>query len=295
MALDQAIGIASSLAVLLTAVAAIFTAVGTFRTVRQMQRQMEASYRPELTFSGVAVKGEAGSPQCPLPTHWTIPLFAATEVSSAVSAAVTFLPQSQWTQPNINLYNVGLGAATSVTILWDLPIAKMVTQINALAQQTLTPVYYKYEKDLLSLESEIWGKKTLIWSSSIRTTSIDYILPESQRGGHYLYYVGGMPIMIPPVFTDLVSAYLYFSIMKKESDTQFESPVLSAVISYNDISGFRYQDVFKVKCDITLVTHPQQDRPMTFEGSLQSEKVGVIKAPRFFQRFRVFHRDANFP
>jgi hypothetical protein len=41
---NQTIGIVGNVAAFLTALAAVLTAVGTFQTVRQMQRQMEASF-----------------------------------------------------------------------------------------------------------------------------------------------------------------------------------------------------------------------------------------------------------
>jgi hypothetical protein len=95
------------------------TAVGTFLTVRQMQRQMEASYRPELTFARVFVKGEAESPQCPLLTRWTeTPRFMEgwTGGGTAITLVKTSIPLGRF---HTNLYNIGLGAVTGISITWS--------------------------------------------------------------------------------------------------------------------------------------------------------------------------------
>jgi hypothetical protein len=127
-ATNQTIGIISNVAALLAALAAMLTAVGTFLTVRQMQRQMEASYRPELTFARVFIKGEAHSPQYPLPTRWTeAPRLTENWSGDGVSAGATI---TLTRVPVVwgfytNLYNIGLGAATSINIVWNFAVEDM--------------------------------------------------------------------------------------------------------------------------------------------------------------------------
>jgi hypothetical protein len=59
MTLDQIIASIGSFGALLSALAALAAATGTFVTVRQMRRQTEASYRPELTFARVEITASA--------------------------------------------------------------------------------------------------------------------------------------------------------------------------------------------------------------------------------------------
>jgi hypothetical protein len=259
---------ASTFATFLAALAAMVTAVGTLLTVRQMQRQMEASYRPELTFPRTWVRAEVESPQCPLPIRWVPPQ----DPSSAVT--VVSPPQKSYLQ----LYNVGLGAATNVRGEWNLPVVEMIQEINAMAQRALTPVYYKYERDSVSLHSDIWPIIHLNWSigSVSRNFVIDYILPEKQPT--YFYFGGGATLEIPLPFIYLVSSCLYFRVMQKDATSSLETPPLNMKISYHDISGRKHEGEFNLRLHVMGLTPPQENTSMAFDGYIEAEKVALNKA-----------------
>jgi hypothetical protein len=265
---NQTLGIVSNIAALLAAMAAMLTAVGTFLTVRQMQRQMEASYRPELTFARVFVKGEAESPQCPLPMRWTeMPRFmedwtgGGTTTAAVVTATLPLLITR--TRLPTRLYNIGLGAATSISVTWSFPVEAMVEEINRLAQRTLTPAYYDYKEGILSLESQTWPKMSVFWRNE-QKDSLDYIMPESAQKA-------GVALEIPGTYTHLVSAYLYLRFIQKDDKQELKMPRLNVLISYHDISGRRHQVSFNL-CIHLIAMGTKQDSPMTFEGYIEAEK-----------------------
>ena len=150
------------------------TAVGTFLTVQQMQRQMEASYRPELTFARVYLKAEPDSPSTPLPTHWTEQPLPTHWTEYTTTSTKTTAP----TWFSMNLYNVGLGAATNINVVWNFAVEDMVEEINRLAQRTLSPAFYEYKQGVLSLVSPTWPEITISWENE-KKASLDYIMPES--------------------------------------------------------------------------------------------------------------------
>jgi hypothetical protein len=149
------IGVLSDVAALVAALAAMLTAVGTFLTVRQMQRQMQASYRPELTFARVFLKAEPDSTSSsPVPTHWTAqPRYPVTVTYT------TLTPAPAWGFFT-NLYNVGLGAATSVNVVWNFALEDMIEEVNRVAQRTLTPAFYEYKGERYFLIRRL-GRNTL--------------------------------------------------------------------------------------------------------------------------------------
>jgi len=112
-ATNQTIGIIIHVTALLVALVAMLTAAGTLLTVRQIQRQMEASYRPELTFARVFLKGEAESSECPLPTKWTErPRFTET-ASTIILTPLTPAPSLSF---YTSLYNIGLEPRRASTL-----------------------------------------------------------------------------------------------------------------------------------------------------------------------------------
>jgi len=264
-------GALSNVAALVAALAAMVTAWGTLQTVRQMQIQMEASYRPELTFARVYLKAEPDSPSTPLPTHWTeqpLPTHWTEEPRFPVSGTTT--STSKITAPAwffTNLYNVGLGAATSINVVWNFAVEDMIEEINRLAQRTLTPAFYEYNKGALSLESQTWPKETIFWEAE-KKASLDYIMPEST---HHT----SAALRIPLTYIQLFSTYLYLNLLQNDNRSEIKPFPLQIDISYGDISGQRHQVSFSLRVNLIAArsASKRKDSSMTFDAYLDAEKV----------------------
>ena len=271
-------GALSNVAALVAALAAMVTAWGTLQTVRQMQIQMEASYRPELTFARVYLKAEPDSPSTPLPTHWTeqpLPTHWTEEPRFPVSGTTT--STSKITAPAwffTNLYNVGLGAATSINVVWNFTIEGMIEEVNRLAQRTLTPAFYEYNKGALSLESQTWPPRTILWENE-KKASLDYIMPEST---HHT----AAALRFPLTYIQLFSTYLYLQILQKDNRAetkifplQIDTFPLQIDISYGDISGRRHQVSFSLRVNVEIIasTSKKKNSPVTFDAYIDAEKV----------------------
>ena len=263
------IGVLSNVAALVAGLAAMATAVGTFLTVQQMQRQMEASYRPELTFARVLLKAEPDSPSSPLPTHWTeqprYPVSGTTTSTNTITVPAWF---------TTNLYNVGLGAATSINVVWNFTIEGMIEEVNRLAQRTLTPAFYEYNKGALSLESQTWPPRTILWENE-KKASLDYIMPEST---HHT----AAALRFPLTYIQLFSTYLYLQILQKDNRAetkifplQIDTFPLQIDISYGDISGRRHQVSFSLRISLISIVSAskRKDSSMTFDAYIDAEKV----------------------
>lgn len=275
-------GIAATLA----AIAAMAAAVGTFRTVRQMKTQMEASYRPEIAIPRVRVKGEAESSAFPLPLNWNTPPL---ETPSGTVISYPIGPHSM--RFILQLHNIGLGAATGVKVDWCFPVVDMVDKVNTLAQRALVPVFFEFKNDILSFHSDIWPTKLMCnWIGNARSEYIDYITPANES----LYYSGGATLPIPMPFILLSSSYLYFSMSLKEEDRvyDFDIPPLRALITYHDISGQSRQTCFDISLHTSLVTTepsqgiaPQSQKMIKFEGYIEARKIDSVTvhhAQQFF-------------
>ena len=131
MKIDQLIALLASLGACLSAVA-------TFLTVRQIRKQSESSFRPDLTFSSTTFKGSPNpSPLLPKslsPDFWTNEE-ATTDVLKDGAVATEFPIFSRF---GIPLLNLGLGTAKNIAVSWSFPLENLVKQINELAQRTFS-------------------------------------------------------------------------------------------------------------------------------------------------------------
>ena len=106
---QETISIISSLIASLTAIAALVTAIATILTAREIRKQREASYRPELAFLETRVYGYASDISGGIPTTWS-----ETEIAD--------LKQSSWY--DLRLHNIGFDTAKNVEVSWDYPVSK---------------------------------------------------------------------------------------------------------------------------------------------------------------------------
>jgi len=226
MTIDQIIA-------LLASVGACLAALATFLTVRQIAKQREASYRPELALSRTVFDGSADPiTKGALPTLWV----RKAQDGEAEPTSRTFA---------IPLRNVGLGTAKGVAVSWSFPISEVVEEVNQLAQRSLTPAYFTYENGALSVKSDSLGNSTSFWRNQDRD-SIDYVLPAAVQKEPVLVH-------LPHTYIQLCSALLFLGAKDKDRKSFPEIPVLRASFDYYDIGARKHQAVFEIKFQLVAL------------------------------------------
>jgi hypothetical protein len=147
---------------------------------------------------------------------------------------------------SVPLRNIGLGAAKEVELNWSFPIEKVVFEVNNIAQRTLMPAYFKYENEILSLNSEELSASFSMWRNQ-KHDFVDYVLPASIDQT-------GVRIHIPAAYIDLVSALIFFSTKDKNFDSFPNIPILRLQLEYFDIGGDKQQASFDIELNICSIS-----------------------------------------
>lgn len=149
---------------LITSIAACLTAAATFRVARQMSMQRSESYKPQLVVT--RTQFEAQSHDGGLTHKW--------EKSGIKDQK--YQKSNSITEISATVVNVGFGAAKDVTARWVFPVGKLVSTINRAAQESLTPIYFKWNEIALSIKSETSGNSTHFWGP-YKQQYFDFVLP----------------------------------------------------------------------------------------------------------------------
>lgn len=231
---------------LLASLGACFSAIATFLTVRQIAKQREASYRPELAFSRVLVECTKDLlTEGSIPTHWT-----PQERDKKINASLRDF--------SLPLRNIGLGTAKNVSISWSFPFESVTKQINETAQKTLSAAYFTFDKDSLSIDSENLGKSTSMWINQ-KQMSLDYVLPAATTHE---------PVMLnlPHAYIQVVSSLLYFSAKDKKFSP--EIPPLIAKVEFYDIGEAKHTSTFNIQFQVSAIGNTGE----FICGSIESQK-----------------------
>lgn len=217
---------------LLASLGACFSAIATFLTVRQIAKQREASYRPELALSRIYVECtkdplDSGA----LPTLWS------PEGENGHTDSLKWF--------SLPLQNIGLGTAKAVTVFWEFPFDNVTKQVNELAQKTLSAAYFTFDKDTLSLDSENLGKCTSMWRNQNQEI-LDYVLPAA---------VHTEPVMLrlPHAYIQIVSALIYFAAKDKDKKSFPEIPPLIANIEFYDIGEVKHGAKYAIHFQLEMI------------------------------------------
>jgi hypothetical protein len=160
---------------------------------------------------------------------------------------------------SLSLRNVGLGAAKEVTLKWSFPIENIVSSINKKAQTTLTPIYFDYKNEVLSIRSERLHTATSMWGNQ-KCSFVDYVLPASID--QY-----GIPVHLPPAYIELVSALIF--LFSKDDVILFpEIPALKLELEFFDIGGAKRNSYFDIDLSLGVIYKGGEG----FHGYLQSKK-----------------------
>lgn len=225
---------------LLASLGACFSAVATFWTVREIKKQREASYRPELALSRTLVECTkdplvAGA----IPNFWTIQSGAMSTSWAGEDGKI----ESQSRAFSLPLRNIGLGTAKTVSVLWSFPFKNVTKQVNELAQKTLSSAYLTLENDVLSFDSEDLGNRISVWRNQKQET-LDYVLPAAVH--HEL-----VMLMLPDAYITIVSSLIYFGFKYEDEKSHSpEIPPLIANVEFSDIGDGRHSTKFSIQFNV---------------------------------------------
>lgn len=239
MTIDQLVATGASIGACMSAIAA-------FLTVRQVSKQREASYRPELVISRTVFEcGLNTASSKSIPDNWM--------KKDIDQKDIDFL--QSFTVP---LRNVGLGAAKEVSVKWSFPIEELVANVNKLAQESLTPAYFEYKNEILSLKSDSLGASTSMWMNQQKAT-IDFVLPAP---------IDQTPVelVIPRAFIQLVSAFIHFSGKTDRFNHLEKIAILTVDLDYLDIGGKKHKSKFALNTTIIMVVNKGE----AFSGQIES-------------------------
>lgn len=241
MTIDQIIALSAS-------VGTFISAIATLLTVKQMSHQRQASYLPELVLSRTIFEGSPSQiTDGTIPTRW-IP-----KTDGVIKSEIMHFF-------SLPLTNVGLGAAKDISVSWSFPIEEVISQINDLAQQSLTPLYFILEDGAVSKKSESLGSCISFWKNQQYET-LDYVLPVSVQKEP-------IPLKIPPVFVLLTSSLLFVSSKNKDSKSTLSIPQLVARLKYRDIGNKTHSTNFEISLQVTAYGGDGS----FFHGYLESKK-----------------------
>jgi hypothetical protein len=242
MTIDQLVAMTASIGACMSAIAA-------FLTVKQISKQRESSYRPELAISQTEFECISN----PL-TNKKIPDTWVIKNRNSQEKEIDFFKNF-----TIPLRNVGLGAAKEVSIKWSFPFEKTVIHVNDLAQKSLTPAYFEFKNQVLTLNSDNLGSYASMWGNQ-QKTKIDFVLPAP---------IDQMPVelILPLAYIQLASALVYFSAKTKNFDFKNEIPTLHLSLDYLDIGGKKYQSKFAIDINLSMIANEGE----MFSGYIESK------------------------
>lgn len=211
---------------LLTSTAACLSAIAAFVVVRQNYKQRISSYKPELVFVKTPAK---------------FPSFDET------GGLPNLADDTQKRDVSIPIVNVGLGAARNLRISWRFPVDQVVSSVNRLAQESLTPVYFEYKNGFLCKKSQ--NEWFIPWHDGL---DIDFVLPAS---------IQQVPteLRLPGVYTALGFAFHHFAFKRASKDDRptpwdsLEFPPLECRLEYSDIGGIRHRVDLLLRMTLVMI------------------------------------------
>lgn len=241
MTIDQTISLAASIGACLSAIAA-------FLAVRQVSKQRESSYKPELVLSKTIFECLPNFvTEGNIPDRWA--------PSKENNEEETNLLRS-FSMP---LRNVGLGAAQNIKVTWSFPIEIIVSTVNEITQKSLVPAYFKYENEMLSLKSEGMGGSTSMWGNQ-KNRRIDFVLPAAMDSSP-------VELELPHAYIQIVSALIHFSAKAENLESFLEIPPLDVDIEFSDIGGGQHKSKFSISTELISVSGKGE----TFHGYVESQ------------------------
>lgn len=221
----------------LTSLAALLTAYASLRAVKEMKIQRASSYMPEPMFTKTYFYTYWGNPKKGLPIYWSPdtldkPPFKVDEYRSSRS----------YFDVQFECFNVGMGVAKNVEILWSFELEKFIEVLKKLDKQEIFRITIG-EDGFVTIFSKKLDYLTTLRIEEKTLLEFKFILPFGVSDTLTL-------ARVPTSYTELYSIFLYLFIDESTDKSSVgidEIPSLKGVITYNDIENDKYKASFSAK------------------------------------------------
>lgn len=224
------------------AVAALLTAIATFRMVREMKTQREAAYRPYLSFEKAYFSVQAVDfGTFSYPKKWNETIVSDFYVEDPA--------KFETIKYNLKLFNIGFAAARNVEVKVSFDQVALIKQIKDLETKIPSTSKVKIEETnvLLAISpSAIFEKGAFAFGKDIgKNTDFTAILPISINKEFY-------PVDIPLAFIELVNVYMYYAGLLLGTKEKMEPsiPILNIHIEYKNIFNVQKTQRFTIASEI---------------------------------------------
>lgn len=259
---DQIIALSASIAACVSGVAGAISGFAALRTNKEMVRQRQASYQPELAFSRVVFDARSKPVvETALPLYW-IPRDGQQSPDGTASPAKTNL--------TLPLSNVGLGAARDVQITWSFALDQAIERLNDAAQRTNTSASFKQENQIVHVSGDAFGNFSSFWRNQ-KQASLNYVMPLTDAGGT-------IPVEIPDAYIAIYCIEIFLTLKQAsqangEKTLSFDLPNLLADIRYSDIGGSIHHRTFEFTTDIVAAASDGK----SFAGIINCRNIRINK------------------
>lgn len=220
-------------------IATWFTMVIVFLTLREMERQRKSSQKPDLIIPTVELRGFSTKEK-------NQKLLIPTELSNEVPHGNNEDTLNSKTYPELEIYNIGFGAAKNIQLVWVLDnVEKTVEAIKNYCYLNSIPIVMKFESDSLNVELD--GQKVFMpfEYQSTMTQRYHYILPASVKPAPLTSYFPEYLIHI------LLPVIICLEIAQSEKKNSrrinfFDSLSVELQLKYEDISNTKYVKKYQV-------------------------------------------------
>lgn len=220
MTIDQLIA-------LITSIATFITSIIVLLTLFEMQKQRKSAYKPEIVLK-TPVKFHIYLEECEnvyLPFIWS-----SNELKKINLNELNF-------SIYIDAFNIGLGSAKSIEVMWDFELDKILKRIKNKDTENFFDI--EYNDSMLRITFQ--GIAMIMNMENNCHWRYDYILPSQSKQG-------SLKFELPRPFLDLFSIILYLEYFKKDT-LNFDFPNLKLKLKYEDIGNNIYKKEFNLNFD----------------------------------------------
>jgi hypothetical protein len=223
----------------IASVAALITAVIVFFTLREMILQRQLSYKPDLVCKPSFFSCSANIQETL--TNWEI------SVNSRFQTRPDKIDdQKNLRHPSIEIFNIGLGAAKNIEVIWQFDYKKAI-EFTKKASMTLGFKVF-IEDEILAIKGSNFG--TYINIKASLSNALDYVLPVS------IAYKPAT-IMVPSPFFDLLALNYIFQHYKGPLEkVKYELPgfpQLIMLLKYFDVGGNCHTRTFRTDPKVSII------------------------------------------
>lgn len=225
---------------LLTAIAALITAIVTLVTIREIKKQREHSYQPDLDIANFDVR-----------------IYKYDYDEKEDDKDLTFLYYSKdrlnpdekldgYNELLLDINNIGFGAAKEVNWEWSFDFYNAKDVINLSENE----FEYDEEKEELSITiPELKIEWTYLLYEENDTDCLNFILPYSIENRENT-------IRLPNYFIDLFWLYKSKGVVNQTYDSDQDFPPLKLLMTYTNIDGKKFEKHFNIYLRFSFISHP---------------------------------------